>query len=237
VGGANDGEVAVVHRRDGGDTEAFSDRDDAGVHEIEPEIGVRLDEFRAARPVGCRLRRAERWYRRGAPGSDASGELLRSEISPFSVDVERFGSSGRADADETQPMFRGVALGGEPGGDVRDELVAGDPAARGFGSEARLRVGRKIECHGHRSIAEGGGDRPSEPSTRRWWSALCWPSCSLWVIDPPASQEPERIRCLPQRVRTEAHFRLTDRLIDSRSRIIQIQRPLLAIGPNAELGP
>ena len=57
------------------------------------------------------------------------------------------------------------------------------------------------------------------------------------MIDPPASQEPERIRCLPQRVRIEAHFRLTDRRIDSRSKIIQIQRPLLAIGPSAELDP
>jgi len=28
VGGAHDSEVAVVHRRDGGDAEAFGDRDD-----------------------------------------------------------------------------------------------------------------------------------------------------------------------------------------------------------------
>lgn len=51
VGGAHDCEVAVVHRRDCGDTEAFGDRDDAGHHEVEAQVLVFVAEVDAASPV------------------------------------------------------------------------------------------------------------------------------------------------------------------------------------------
>jgi hypothetical protein len=43
----------------------------------------------------------------------------------------------------------GSGLGGEVVGDLGDELIEGDAATRGFGLEARLGLGGKIERHGH----------------------------------------------------------------------------------------
>ena len=51
MGGTHNSEVAVVHRRDGRDTEALGDRDDAGIHEIEAQVLVVAAEVDAASPV------------------------------------------------------------------------------------------------------------------------------------------------------------------------------------------
>jgi len=51
VGGAHDGEVAVVEGRDHGPVEAFSDGDEAGIDEVESEIVVDVGELDAADPV------------------------------------------------------------------------------------------------------------------------------------------------------------------------------------------
>ena len=47
VGRADNGEVAVVQRRDRGDSEAFPDGDDARVYEPEAKVGVGSDEVDA----------------------------------------------------------------------------------------------------------------------------------------------------------------------------------------------
>jgi hypothetical protein len=43
----------------------------------------------------------------------------------------------------------GSGLSGKAVGDFGDELVEGEAATRGFGLEAGLGLGGKIECHGH----------------------------------------------------------------------------------------
>lgn len=71
VGGTHDSEVAVVHRRDGGDAETFRDRDDAGVHEIEAQVLVVAAEVDAASPVVMgEVNDVE------VPGNDEPEELL-----------------------------------------------------------------------------------------------------------------------------------------------------------------
>ena len=54
VGGAHNSEVAVVHRRDRGDVDAFSDRDDAGVPEVEAQVLVVAAKVDSASPVVTR---------------------------------------------------------------------------------------------------------------------------------------------------------------------------------------
>lgn len=84
------------------------------------------------------------------------------------MDVERVGSSGRADADEPQSMLRG--LGGKPGGELGNELVEGDPAARCFGFKPGLRVGGKIECHSHRVDCSSRETAPEFVAKTGWRS-------------------------------------------------------------------